>query len=210
VIPALDVYTMALEDGSRPLLVRGRTGRCRPAGIARWLGAAGDVDERALARVRGPVLDIGCGPGRHVRALARRGVLAVGVDVSAAAVTLARRRGAMAVQASVFDRVPGIGRWRSALLLDGNIGIGACPTLLLGRVASLLAAGGEMLVELEPPGRGIVIEELRLEYGGARSDWFPWAMVAVDAIDEPATAAGLGVAEAWCDAGRWLARLKRR
>ena len=209
-IPALDVYAMALEDGSRPLLARGRTGRVRPAGIARWLGPVGEVEERALARVRGPVLDIGCGPGRHVRALARRGVLAVGVDVSAAAVTLARRRGAVAVRASVFDGIPGAGSWPSALLLDGNIGIGACPTVLLRRVASLLAAGGDVLVELQPPRRGVVIEELRLEHGGACSAWFRWATVAVDAIDEPAAAAGLRVAESWCDAGRWFARLERR
>jgi SAM-dependent methyltransferase len=201
---------MALEDGSRPLLARGRTGLVRPAGIARWVGPVGGVDGRVLARVHGPVLDVGCGPGRHVRALARRGVLAVGVDVSAAAVTLARRRGAVAVRASVFDRVPGAGRWRSALLLDGNIGIGACPTLLLDVVASLLAAGGEILVELRPPGGGVVIEELRLEHAGACSAWFRWATVAVDAIDDLATAAGLGVVESWSDAGRWFARLERR
>jgi SAM-dependent methyltransferase len=210
VITALEVYAMALDDGSRPLLARGRTGRVRTTAIGRWLGPLGVVDERALARVRGPVLDIGCGPGRHVGALARRGVLAVGVDVSAAAVTLARRRGAIAVHASVFDRVPGAGRWRSALLLDGNIGIGACPTLLLRRVTSLLAVAGDVLVELQPPGRGIVIEELRLEHGGACSGWFQWATVAVDAIGEPAAAAGLGVAESWGDGGRWFARLERR
>ena len=102
------------------------------------------------------------------------------------------------------------GRWRSALLLDGNIGIGGRPTLLLRRVASLLAVGGDVLVELRPPGRGIVIEELRLEHGRARSAWFRWATVAVDAIDEPAAAADLAVAGSWCDGGRWFARLERR
>jgi SAM-dependent methyltransferase len=36
------------------------------------------------------VLDVGCGPGRHARALARRGIETVGVDVSATFVELAR------------------------------------------------------------------------------------------------------------------------
>ena len=48
-------------------------------------------------RARGPVLDVGCGPGRHVHHLARRGVLAIGIDVSRDAVRLARRRGASVI-----------------------------------------------------------------------------------------------------------------
>jgi SAM-dependent methyltransferase len=210
VISALDVYAMALGDGSHPLLTRRSTGQARPAAIGRWVGPIGAVDQRALARVRGPVLDIGCGPGRHVRALARRGVLALGVDVSPAAVTLARRRGALVLQASVFEHLPGAGRWQAALLLDGNIGIGARPAQLLGRVAALLAPDGQVLVELAPPGCGVVIHRLRLEHAHARSAWFEWATVAVEAIGEPAAAARLVMAESWCDGGRWFARLERR
>lgn len=209
-IPALDVYAMALEDRSRPLLARGPAGPARRAPIGRWLGPVGAVDERALARVRGPVLDIGCGPGRHTRALARRGALAVGVDVSPAAVALARRRGAIALHGSVFDQVPGAGRWRTVLLLDGNIGIGGSPALLLCRVASLLSPTGAVLAELVPPGRGIVIERLCLEHGHARSGWFEWATVAVDAITGPAAAASLALTDSWEDGGRWFALLERR
>ncbi len=36
------------------------------------------------------VLDVGCGPGRHARALARRGIEVVGVDISETFVALAR------------------------------------------------------------------------------------------------------------------------
>lgn len=208
-IPPLDVYAIALADTSRPLLARGSTGAVRPVGITRWLGPAGAVDDRVLERVRGPVLDIGCGPGRHVHSLARRGVLAVGVDASPTAVSLARRRGAVALQASIFDHLPGAGRWRTALLLDGNIGIGGSPALLLARVASLLAPGGEVLAELAPPGQGIHGHDLRLEHGHVSSTWFAWATVAVDAVGEPATAAGLTVLESWCDDRRWFARLVR-
>ena len=75
----------------------------------------------------GPVLDVGCGPGRLVLGLAQRGTVALGVDPAPAAVALARSRGAPVLQRSVFDPLPGQGRWRTVLLADGNIGIGGDP-----------------------------------------------------------------------------------
>ena len=48
------------------------------------------VDELGLvAGMR--VLDVGCGPGRHAHALARRGIEVVGIDISERFVELARR-----------------------------------------------------------------------------------------------------------------------
>ena len=190
------------------LLLRDEAGGARPLPLDTWLGAAGAVDERVLDRARGPVLDVGCGPGRHVHALARRGVLAVGVDVSPVAVALARRRGAAVVEASIFDRLPGAGAWRTALLLDGNIGIGGRPDALLRRLGALLAPGGVVLAELDPPGAGIVRATVRLEDGAAASDWFAWAHVGAEAIAIPARAAGLRVAARWQDGGRWFAALE--
>jgi SAM-dependent methyltransferase len=50
--------------------------------------------------VRGrDVLDVGCGPGRHLAALERRGVHAVGIDVSARFVAVAAEDGLCAVRA---------------------------------------------------------------------------------------------------------------
>jgi SAM-dependent methyltransferase len=195
---------------SGTLVLREEDGGARPLPLDVWLGAAGAVDERVLDRARGPVLDVGCGPGRHVHALARRGVLAVGVDVSPTAVALARRRGATVLEASIFDRIPGAGRWRTALLLDGNIGIGGCPDALLARLAGLLARGGTVLAELDAPGAGVVRGRVRIEHGANASDWFAWARVSVDAVDVPARAAGLRVIARWHDDGRWFAELEAR
>jgi SAM-dependent methyltransferase len=206
-VAAVDLYGATLQRGGA-LLLRDAAGCARPLPLGAWLGAAGAVDERVLARARGPVLDVGCGPGRHVHALARRGVLAVGVDVSPVAVALARRRGATVLEASIFDRLPGAGRWRTALLLDGNIGIGGCPDALLRRLARLLARGGCVLLELEPPGVGVRRCRVRLEDGEATSDWFAWARVGADAIAIPARAAGLRVAARWRDGDRWFAALE--
>jgi SAM-dependent methyltransferase len=205
---ALDVYGRALADPGRPLLLLSDDGEARPAAVQRWLGPVTAVDERVLARALGPVLDVGCGPGRHVHALAGRGVLALGVDVSPVAVRLARRRGVRVIEQSIFARIPAAGSWRSALLLDGNVGIGAAPALLLRRLAALLAPAGEVLVELSPPGAGVARLRASLEHGGSRSGPFDWAIVAADAIDGPAEQAGFLVTERWCDHGRWFARLR--
>jgi SAM-dependent methyltransferase len=192
------------------VVLRDEDGGVQPLPLDVWLGPAGDVDERVLDRARGPVLDVGCGPGRHVHALARRGVLALGIDISPTAVALARRRGATVLEASIFDRVPGAGRWRTALLLDGNVGIGGCPGALLTRLSLLLARGGTVLVELDPPGVPASRERVRLEIGGRRSGWFAWARVGDDGIEDVAARAGLRVAERWSQEQRWFAVLVGR
>jgi SAM-dependent methyltransferase len=204
---ALELYGASLGRRA-PLVLRDEHGAGHPLPIETWLGSAGDVDERVLDRARGPVLDVGCGPGRHVHALARRGVLAVGVDVSPVAVALARRRGATVLEASIFDRLPGAGTWRTGMLLDGNIGIGGRPDALLRRLVALLAPGGIVLVELAPPGAGVGRSRVRLEAGATASDWFAWAHVGAEAIAIPARAAGMRVAARWHDQGRWFAALE--
>ena len=204
---AADLFGAILDGECEPVL-RDDRGRARALPVDVWLGRAGAVDERVLDRARGPVLDVGCGPGRHVHALARRGVLSVGVDVSPVAVALARRAGATVLEASIFDRLPGTGSWNSALLLDGNIGIGGSPDALLRRLAGLLARGGVVLVELDPPGVGVVRERVRLEEGARASEWFAWARVGADAVAATAGAAGLCVRARWRDGGRFFAELQ--
>ncbi|QSX01149.1 class I SAM-dependent methyltransferase [Haloterrigena alkaliphila] len=53
-----------------------------------------EVLERLVGRTdRGPILDVGCGAGKHLLWWAERDVTAVGVDASANAVLTARKRG---------------------------------------------------------------------------------------------------------------------
>jgi SAM-dependent methyltransferase len=155
------------------------------------------------------VLDVGCGPGRHVLALARQGVLALGVDITPAAVEYARARGAAVVWGSVFAPIPGAGRWRTALLLDGNIGIGGRPVELLVRLRELLRTDGRVVCELDRPGSPTRSELVALEDdAGTRSAWFPWARVSVDGIERTAGRAALAVDEIWRHSGRWFATLR--
>jgi hypothetical protein len=107
----------------------------------------------------------------------------------------------------VFSRIPGAGTWGSALLLDGNIGIGGTPEALLARLRDLLRPGGEVLVELASPGVAATSEHIHLEYAGQRSHPFAWAYVGIDAVEAPARAAGFSIAERWDHEHRWFARL---
>ncbi len=180
-----------------------------PERAHRWVEPLSVEDDAVLARVVGPVLDVGCGPGRHVLALAERGVVALGIDITPAAVDLARRRGAPVLARSVFDRVPGAGRWSSALLLDGNLGIGGHPPVLLERVASFLTAGGAVLVELEPPGTSPTAGLVRLDIDGVEGPSFAWTAVAPDELPGAAAAAGLAVEDVWPVGHRWFGALRR-
>ena len=176
---------------------------------AHWVGPLRAADVEVVHRARGPVLDVGCGPGRHVLALARDGKIALGIDLTRAAVELARSRGASVLHRSVFARVPGSGRWQTALLLDGNIGIGGDPVTLLRRVASLVALEGEILVELEPPGVAVTTGRFRLELGSRAGPRFDWSPVSVDGLPTVAHAAGTSLVDTWERHGRWFAALAR-
>ncbi|MBJ7328370.1 MAG: class I SAM-dependent methyltransferase [Solirubrobacteraceae bacterium] len=202
------LYAEALLRGD-DLVARDAQGIARPLAVSTWAGHAGEVDERIVARARGPVLDVGCGPGRHVHALRRRGIDVLGIDLSPIAVRMARRRGAVPVLVGdVFAPVPRAGWWQTGLLLDGNLGIGGDPVALLRRLRSLLAAGGRLLCETDAPGGGVRLDPVRLEDDERRSRWFAWARVAADAMDGVARAADLTLTDRWEDGGRWFAELR--
>jgi SAM-dependent methyltransferase len=199
-------------DGPPPPHARMRSedGGTEQLPIERWVEPVDAFDAEILAGLAGPVLDIGCGPGRHVAALRAAGVRALGVDLSPVAVRVTRGRGGNAVLGSIFAEVAGAGRWRTALLLDGNIGIGGDPVALLARTRELLAPGGTAVVELDPPGVRTERTRVRLEAPGAVSEWFPWARVGVDGIGRLAEAAGLGAQPVRRAGDRWHAHLRRR
>jgi SAM-dependent methyltransferase len=176
--------------------------------VDRFMSEPSPAERELLSRAPAPVLDVGCGPGRHVLALTESGRLALGIDVAPSAIDIACGRGAPVLLRSIFDRVPAAGRWASALLLDGNIGIGGSPHALLVRLSELLRTGGHVLTEVDAPGNPTQTQRTRIFWKGGISPAFPWARVGVDDIGDVAAGAGYRLVESWTAEGRWFAHLQ--
>ncbi len=123
------------------------------------------------------------------------------------------RLGGQALRRSVFEPLPGEGRWDTVLLMDGNIGIGGEPSVLLERVAALLRPGGLLIAETVP---GHVDERARVQVvgtvGAPRADGapFPWARLGTPALLRYARRAGWRPVAQWGAGGRCFAALRTR
>ncbi|GAA0418193.1 class I SAM-dependent DNA methyltransferase [Streptomyces luteireticuli] len=224
-----DPYAHALRTGRGPLFLRRLPHPDRPdrpnhpdgfggfdeehmlpLDMERWCAPPDAADMSVLHRCTGPVLDVGCGPGRMVAALAARGVPALGVDLSRDAVKRTRRSGGAAVRRSAFDRLPGEGRWGTVLLMDGNIGIGGDPAALLRRMRELVAPGGRLLAEAAPQDVDqrltVHVEDTHGHHGRP----FPWARLGTTALLDAADSAGWILTGRWTAEGRPFAELRRR
>jgi SAM-dependent methyltransferase len=191
-------YTRTLRTGTGTLTLRPESGH-DPAGpvdfdVRNWCEDASAIERSLLQSVRGPVLDIGCGPGRLLAAARTLGLAALGIDTSAEAVHLARGRGARALEQSIFAPVPQSGHWQSVILLDGNIGIGGNVGALLGRCRQLIAPSGTLLVEVEAhehldTAYSAVLEDQH----GNRSEAFPWARTGTAGLASRAKSGGWSI-----------------
>lgn len=204
----MDAAATSGEELSARLVSSG--GREIRLAVRRWHSEPGGEEQRVLDRAISPVLDIGCGPARHTLALMERGLDTLGIDCCSASVQLASSRGARVLMRSVFGSVPREGRWATALLLDGNVGIGGEPERLLERTRELLRTNGRVLVEVEPPEEPTLSLLVRLDVRGRLTDPFPWAQVGASDVASIAGRTGFDLAEVWADSGRWFARLDAR
>ncbi len=201
-------YARALRREEETLYLHAHDGTRSRFDVSRWTEDADAVDRAVLRRAHGPVLDVGCGPGRMVKAAAARGMKALGVDVSPVAVEIVRAAGLPVHLGSIFDTIPHEGSWSTALLLDGNIGIGGDPVALLARCRDVLRSTGDIIIETHPDAsrdrayRGSLVGQ-----DGRVSDTFPWAEVGRAAIAAHAADAGLRVAQSWGADGRYFSRL---
>ena len=196
------VFASALRGDPCLLWEHGVASHALPVGD--WLRPADESDRALLALCTGPTLDIGCGPGRMAQELARRGQITLGIDLVPEAVRQTLERGAAAMVRNLFDPLPAEGRWETALLADGNIGIGGDPRALLQRIVQLLSPEGRAVVDLAPPGIGVHIET---RHGLSRP--FNWSAVGVDSIDSLAVSSGFRGVELHVRGDRWFAVLRK-
>ncbi|OBG20673.1 methyltransferase domain-containing protein [Mycobacterium sp. 852002-51057_SCH5723018] len=208
------LYDRAL--GGERCWIRHEDGEIRPLPAHRWLadrcpesqGAIDEVFDDTVARMcAGPAIELGCGPGRLVARLIRRGIPALGIDRSAAAIRLAGRGGAPALLGDVFGPLPGTGQWQTVLLIDGNVGLGGDPRRILRRAAELLARGGRCVAEFDADVTGVRARWVRLESGREVGPWFRWASVGVDSAAALAAQAGLRLTGVRPIGGRVIATL---
>ena len=202
------VFSQALQG--HPCSVVGLGEHPQPLPVGDWIRDADDSDHALLRHCVGPTLDIGCGPGRLSARLVELGHVVLGIDVVHEAVLQTRGRGVSALVRDVFDSLPGEGRWRTALLADGNVGIGGDPVTLLRRVRELLDPRGRIVVELAAPGSGLHSAWAELHCGETRSRPFRWSVVGADAIEAIAAEAGLAMTGSHTDGRRWCAVLEER
>lgn len=200
------VFSEALRGA--PCAVVGLREEPQELPVRRWRREADDEDLAMLALCRGHTVDLGCGPGRLTAALAALGHVVLGVDVVTEAVDQTRARGVSALRRDVFDRLPGEARWHTALLADGNVGIGGDPVALLRRAGDLVRAQGRVVVELARPGIRHATQWAVLTCMGVRSAPFRWSTVGVDDIDVIAWRAGFTDVDIHRVGGeRWCAAL---
>ena len=151
------------------------------------------MEREAMKCVRGRVLDLGCGPGRHALYLQGKGHAVVGLDASPTQVALARIRGVEEVYLGDLRRIPdGLGRFDTVLLLGNNLGLaGDVPRMrrFLRDLRPQLRRGGRLIGHSRMPGtwsqdhlpyvlrnlargRPPGLLTLRVRYKGRVGDWF--------------------------------------
>ncbi|MEA9985546.1 MULTISPECIES: class I SAM-dependent methyltransferase [Subtercola] len=205
-------YARALANDGQLLLIPDGFGKHDAVvmDVSRWSAAADATDMSLIEEGTGPLLDIGCGPGRMVKAALTAGYVALGIDVSQAAIDVAEQAGIPVLKRSVFEPLPLEGEWMTLLLVDGNIGIGGDVSLMLERCAELLSPSGSVLVEVQTDPATDATFDCTVtldDNSGAVSASFPWAQIGSSALETRARMTGLRVTQTWSRDGRTFCRL---
>jgi SAM-dependent methyltransferase len=132
----------------------------------------------------GPVLDLGAGAGRAALHLQAKGLDVTAVESSPNAAEVCRRRGVADVRVQDLNDPPSDRRWRTVLLLCGNLGLGgswAGNRRLLRRLAECCEQGALLIADsVNYEGRAEI--GLRIRYRGLVTPWWRQRNVAAHEI----------------------------
>ena len=171
-----------------------------------------EAERAAFELVRGRVLDIGAGAGRHSLEAQRRGLEAVAIDISPGAVDVCRRRGVRDARLLPLQEVDErLGVFDTVLLLCGNLGLagGAGETsALLERLRGLTATDARIVFDTVDPhvdndeadlaylarnrqrGRMPGQVTIRIRYGGLATPWYDLLCASPEELEELAAPTG--------------------
>ncbi|HEY5596941.1 MAG TPA: class I SAM-dependent methyltransferase [Candidatus Bipolaricaulota bacterium] len=158
------------------------------------------MEKLALQHARGRVLDVGCGAGRHALHLQSLGLNVMAVDISPAAVALAKRRGVRNAQvASACERLPfESGTFQTILMMGNSFGICGdvpCTRAMLEEYGRIAAPQSCLIVHCASPsvanpkhlsylkhnlqrGRSLGLIRIRVLYQGLAGSWFDLLFIA--------------------------------
>jgi len=114
-----------------------------------------DAEKAAMNHVRGRVLDIGCGAGRHSLYLQGQGFQVTGIDSSPLVIQTCRERGlkdARLLSLTGISRK--LGNYDTILMLGNNFGLAGTPTRakwLLRKLHGLTSPSGRILAQTRDP-----------------------------------------------------------
>jgi len=161
-----------------------------------------EAEKRAMKHVRGRVLDIGCGAGRHSLYLQEQGFDVVGIDSSPLAVETCKLRGLRDVRLLSVDNIsPELGMFETVLMLGNNFGLFGglrAGRRLLRRLEKVTSAGATIIGETIDPHNTVIPEHLwyhklnerrgrlhgqvriRVRYKKYATPWFDYLFVSKD------------------------------
>ena len=188
------------------------------------------MEQVALSRAEGRVLDVGAGAGCHTLPLQERGLHVTAIDISPLSVETMQQRGVIdARQEDFFTMAPDVAFDTILMLMNGTGIVGTLDNLplLFDRLDVLLAPGGQLLVDssdlryvfedeeghFDPTDFDSYYGEVdyQMVYGKVRGERFNWLYVDFPRLKECAAIKGYH-AEILCkgDNYDYLACIKRK
>ena len=116
-----------------------------------------NIDRKAMRYVRGRVLDIGCGAGRHALFLQQKGHDVVGIDNSPLAIEVCKLRGLKDARPMQITRIgKQLGKFDTVLMLGNNFGLFGNPDRakrLLKRLHGMTSRRSRIIAQSADPYR---------------------------------------------------------
>ena len=164
-------------------------------------------EKRALKLVRGKVLDIGCGAGRHVLYLQKHKFDATGIDSSPGAVAVCKFRGVKQVKLLPIEKIGQLGsdQFDTIIMMGNNLGLLGGPIkakLLLKKLYRITSDKAQIIAENNHPyktsnpihlnyhkfnrrrGRLAGQLKLRVRYKNIIGKWFDYLLVSPQELKE--------------------------